>query len=492
MWLCLLGLATALQMGSVKQNTMLPFPVTVDSTVVATQVSLDSNWRWIHTAEGYTNCFAGNDWVADLCPNAQQCSQTCVIDGVPEEDWKTPYGVTVPQPGTLRMQYVTEGLYGPNVGSRVYIVGEKGDRYQGFDLRGKRFSFTIDISRLPCGLNAALYTVEMPLANPYDADLDASFGVNYGDAQCPSGIKYVEGQANLDKKGACSNEYDIWEGNSRSQAIALHPCSVKGVDGCTNTKDCGNGKYRYEGVCDKNGADWNPNRHGWSDLYGAGTEFQVDSSKPFRVHTDFPVDPSSGLITGVERWYEQSGQLIWGGSMNASSIRKQTQSFDEENHFEALGGFQTMSESYGRQHVVVLSIWDDEAVQMRWLDSVYPAGSTKPGAYRGPCSSENNSPSYLRKTFPKAYVEWSDVEVSKLDGTTPSPEPTPEPLAECSGPYGQCSGKTWNGPTCCQDGWTCESTNDWYGQCVPDSSSVTTPTPNRTKNVWVCLQCALQ
>ncbi|KAG1040888.1 hypothetical protein G6F43_012204 [Rhizopus delemar] len=43
--------------------------------------------------------------------------------------------------------------------------------------------------------------------------------------------------------------------------------------------------------------------------------------------------------------------------------------------------------------------------------------------------------------------------------------------AECSKLYGQCGGKNWNGPTCCESGSTCKVSNDYYSQCLPSGSS---------------------
>ncbi|KAF9464940.1 glycoside hydrolase [Collybia nuda] len=41
-----------------------------------------------------------------------------------------------------------------------------------------------------------------------------------------------------------------------------------------------------------------------------------------------------------------------------------------------------------------------------------------------------------------------------------------------SGPYGQCGGQAWTGPTICQPGWLCTPFNARYSQCLPASSTV--------------------
>jgi cellulose 1,4-beta-cellobiosidase len=45
------------------------------------------------------------------------------------------------------------------VGSRTYLLD--GDNYMMFRLKNREFSVDVDVSNLPCGLNGALYFVEM-------------------------------------------------------------------------------------------------------------------------------------------------------------------------------------------------------------------------------------------------------------------------------------------------------------------------------------------
>ena len=90
----------------------------------------------------------------------------------------------------------------------------EGESYKKFKLAGKEFRFTVDASRLPCGLNAAVYFVEIPdppkLSNNVAA---APYGLGYGDAQSPSDIKFVSGPSgwyvNTNGSALASFEYDI-------------------------------------------------------------------------------------------------------------------------------------------------------------------------------------------------------------------------------------------------------------------------------------------
>ncbi|KAK3309753.1 glycoside hydrolase family 5 protein [Chaetomium strumarium] len=46
-------------------------------------------------------------------------------------------------------------------------------------------------------------------------------------------------------------------------------------------------------------------------------------------------------------------------------------------------------------------------------------------------------------------------------------------VAAQSGPYGQCGGNGYNGPTTCASGYHCVYQNDWYSQCLPGAGSTT-------------------
>ena len=430
---CMIGLFSTsvaqkgLPAGKIKQNVLLPMPMKVDGTQLATSVTLDSNWRWWHNKDGYDNCFAG-DWVQKYCPDPLKCAENCVVEGVPAEDWKRPYGASVAG-NALTLNYVTQGEYGQNVGSRVYLMDPNGKDYQGFDLRNREFSFTVDVSKLPCGLNGALYFVEMPL-NTGRADISSAYGVNYGDAQCPKDIKYIGGWANTNSSGACSNEMDIWEANSMATAFTPHTCSNIGVKACTKADECGDGGSRYKGWCDKDGADYNPYRHGDKTLYGPGPNFRVDTTKAFQVITQFIThnNKDDGDLVRIKRLYSQNGKLIEGGELSDDIIAGYKAKFKETNHFAQLGGMKGMGQSFARKMVLVLSIWDDSSpARMKWLDATYPVGSAEPGAVRGPCPVDSGDPSVLRRQVPDSHVIYSDIQVNRLPTPSPTPSPTLSP-----------------------------------------------------------------
>ena len=67
----------------------------------------------------------------------------------------------------LRLNFLTRGGDAPNVGSRFYMLDQSEQSYEMFKLRAKEFTIDVDVSELPCGINGALYFVEMPANGDY-------------------------------------------------------------------------------------------------------------------------------------------------------------------------------------------------------------------------------------------------------------------------------------------------------------------------------------
>merc|ERR1719230_812675 len=99
-----------------------------------------------------------------------------------------------------------------------------------FNMKNKEFAFDVDVSKLSCGLNGALYFVAMDQdggMSKYPGNkAGAKYGTGYCDAQCPHDIKFINGEANLigrnstsgssgqGKYGSCCTEMDVWEANT--------------------------------------------------------------------------------------------------------------------------------------------------------------------------------------------------------------------------------------------------------------------------------------
>jgi cellulose 1,4-beta-cellobiosidase len=76
-------------------------------------------------------------------------------------------------------------------------MGPGGAGYKMFHLKNREFTFDVDVSNLPCGLNGALYFVEMDqdggLSEYATNKAGAKYGTGYCDSQCPQDVKFING-----------------------------------------------------------------------------------------------------------------------------------------------------------------------------------------------------------------------------------------------------------------------------------------------------------
>jgi cellulose 1,4-beta-cellobiosidase len=470
--LSLITLIAAQRPGTLKRNDLLPLPIKVSGATLNTVTTIDQNWRWVHKKDGYENCF-DNGWNSALCPSPLKCIDNCLLEGVPLDDYVKVYGVGVKDSG-LTLKYVK----GSNVGSRMYLLAPDKKSYYPFNLNNREFRFTVDTSTLPCGTNGAVYFVDIPLDGGLSTTntAGAPFGTGYGDAQGARDLKYVNGLANLNNTGNFAIEFDIWEANSMSNQIAAHPCSIKRTRACNSDTECGPNSF-----CDKPGADLNPYRLGFRDLYGPGK--LVDTKKPFTVVTQFIThnNSDSGVLSKIQRYYVQEGKVIDGGFMTDSTAEKSAADFKDAFRFKELGGLANIGAAFRRGLTLVLSLWDDATANMLWLDSTYPVGSTQKGAARGPCPAGSGVPSETRQKYgDSAYVIYSDIQVQRITApstpapSTPAPStPAPSTPAQCVPLYGQCGGQRWNLTTCCAPA-TCVFSSPYYSQCLVQSGQTYT------------------
>jgi cellulose 1,4-beta-cellobiosidase len=164
------------------------------------KVVVDANWRWLHSTSGSTNCYTGNAWNAALCPDDVTCAANCALDGA---DYSGTYGATT-SGSALTLKFVTTASQ-KNIGSRLYLMKDD-TTYQQFKLLNQEFTFDVDVSNLPCGLNGALYLVSMDadggMARFPTNTAGAKYGTGYCDSQCPRDLKFINGQVGEDKNYA--------------------------------------------------------------------------------------------------------------------------------------------------------------------------------------------------------------------------------------------------------------------------------------------------
>mmetsp|Transcript_57184 Transcript_57184/g.136279 ORF Transcript_57184/g.136279 Transcript_57184/m.136279 type:complete len:483 (-) Transcript_57184:60-1508(-) len=411
-------------------------------------IVLDANWRWLHNGQ-YTNCYKDGDFDSSLCPDPLACAENCHLEGNSEKQYKSTYGITTTDNG-IKMNFVTTDKYGSNFGSRVYML-DSPDMYKVFKLLNREFTLTVDMYYMPCGLNGAVYFVEMD-ADGGKANAEksggnnkagAKYGTGYCDAQCPHDMKFMQGKANvvgwnashtppIGKWGACCAEMDIWEANSKATAYTPHPCSFTGVYVCEGV-DCGDNakEERYDGVCDKDGCDFNSWRLGAREFYGRGKDHDVNTRKKITVVTQFITEGNrdDGDLIDIRRFYVQDGKVIPNSNVSLAGVSGNSvtdkvcadmkSAFGDIDDFTRKGGLKAMGEALDRGMVLVMSLWDDEEANMLWLDSDYPLNKDPsiPGVSRGPCATDTGLPAYLREKYAEARVKYSKIKVGTIGST---------------------------------------------------------------------------
>jgi cellulase len=342
----------------------------------------------------------GNAANATVCPDAETCQENCIMDGIPNyED----YGVFT-EGGVLTMKQLRPD--GSLASPRVYLLSEGEDTYEMLKLTGQELSFDVDVSKLPCGMNGALYLSEMA-EDGGKSELNkggARYGTGYCDAQCFV-TPFINGEPNLKGKGSCCNELDVWEANMPATCIAPHTCGPPGLYQCEG-EEC-----EFEGVCDKWGCTYKPYAMGNPSYYGPGANYTVDTTRPFTVVTQFPAD-EAGVLQEIKRIYVQDGRKIPQAPIKLDNLpagNSMTQELcdatpEQSRKFNELGGLKGMGEAMTRGMVLALSIWWDEGGNMNWLDSP-------------PCSETEGAPSNIVKIQPDPTVVYSNIKWGDIGST---------------------------------------------------------------------------
>ncbi|ETS86175.1 Endoglucanase EG-1 [Pestalotiopsis fici W106-1] len=405
--LALLGLANAqTPVGTEVHPQLTTYRCTVAGgcTEATNYVVLDSLAHWVHQVNSTVGCGDwGNAPNATACPTEEACAANCIQEA--QTDYST-VGVTT-DGASLRMQMIVNNA---SVSPRIYLLDETEEKYEMTKFTGAEFSFDIDATALPCGMNSALYLSEME----DDGGLSelnqggAARGTGYCDAQCYT-TPFINGVGNLDGAGACCNEMDIWEANARATQIAPHPCNESGVYLCSGT-ECAS-----EGVCDKNGCGWNTYRLDQADYYGEGSEFDVDTTKPFTVVTQFPVDETTGKLAAINRLYVQDGVVLKAETVAKEGLPAVDSITDEyctasgASAFDRLGALEAMGDAMTRGMVMAFSIWWSTDGSMVWLD-----GASQ-GA--GPCTDSEDLPENILAVEPEPEVTFSNLKWGEIGST---------------------------------------------------------------------------
>ena len=186
--LALLGLAVAQTPGETPEvhPEIETFKCTVADgcTSQTSYIVLDSDSHWVHQKDDDSkNCGVwGEGADPEVCPDKETCAENCIVEGMGLEDY-TAHGITT-DGSALTLDMFAED--GSQLSPRVYLLAPDDQNYELFQLTPGEFSFDVDISKLPCGMNGALYMSEMA-ADGGLSDLNtggAHYGTGYCDAQC--------------------------------------------------------------------------------------------------------------------------------------------------------------------------------------------------------------------------------------------------------------------------------------------------------------------
>lgn len=194
---------------------------------VSGSVVLEANERaYNHETDGFMSCWIGNEWTSPACTtDGDLCAASCAIEGA---DYRNDHGITTTGAGgALSQRYRTISQFGTFYGSRVFLLGEQ-NKYQTFTLLDNEFAFDVDLSKVECGMNAALQFVGMEadggLARFPGNKAGAKYGTGYCDSSCTRSQKWVAGKGNVEgwepspydeengigALGACCPEFALW------------------------------------------------------------------------------------------------------------------------------------------------------------------------------------------------------------------------------------------------------------------------------------------
>lgn len=372
-----------------------------------TSVVLDYFWREVQDIKTGDSCLTDSFALKNsICPTVEACAKHCALDGANY----TLTGVETSDDSesvTLEMFHHYDGAF-VLTSPQIYILDENTQDYVLFKLLNQEISFDIDMSKSPCGVDAAFYMTGMDASGGRSAlnPAGASYGTGYCDSQCWDGWPFVNGIANVNGSGVCCNEMDLWEGNAKATQLTAHPCNTTGLFACQGN-ECG----WHKGVCDRSGCAWNPYSLGAHSFYGENKT--VDTTRPFRVVTQFHTDDNTeeGELVNIRRLYVQDKRVIQNAAITFgnSTYSSMSDAFCAAafQHFPDRGGLPLMGEALKRGMVAVLGIWSDPGDYNNWLDS----------GQEGPCNKTVGRPSRIKHDYPGTSVTFGSIRWGDIDST---------------------------------------------------------------------------
>mmetsp|Transcript_145301 Transcript_145301/g.404989 ORF Transcript_145301/g.404989 Transcript_145301/m.404989 type:complete len:565 (-) Transcript_145301:93-1787(-) len=325
------------------------------------------------------------------------------------------------------------------------------DGFKVLHLLGKTVSYKLDLSKVGCGCNVALYLIEYPAKD---------WSGNPSKGSCDYSPYYCDANQVC---GQWCPEIDIMEANNHAFQSTPHKCDAPTKEG-------------HYSNCDRNGCAQNTRTMG--NAYGPGGGFTIDTTRPFNVSTAF--NAQGWTLTGMVTTLRQEGRQV------------------VMDHAACDPGYLAQAGSAIQKGMSLrITYWGDTAETMNWMD-VPPCGPEAcEGANGGPGTISHividppeeplvatTTPAPATTAMPLFPVVPTLAPVTTaLAVTTPAPAPAPAqpvPGQVCAKAWTQCGGNGYTGPTCCTSDSHCVRYNDWYSQCVAKPMPAPRPTPPPT------------
>jgi len=202
------------------------------------------------------------------------------------------------------------------------------DNIEEFKLLGKIISYRVDLSKVGCACNLAFYLISMPAVDPQGKPSPGTNRQGQPPYYCDANM--VGGQ--------WCPEIDIMEANNHAFQATLHRCDPP-LD-------------QHYSFCDRGGCEQTTRTK--AHAYGPGSEYNIDTTKPFDVDTEFL--KNDGVLSGMRTTMRQAGrqEVMEHSNCNKAYLAK-------------------LSEAMATGMSLRITYWGGEAQTMAWMD-VPPCG----------------------------------------------------------------------------------------------------------------------
>ena len=200
----------------------------------------------------------------------------------------------------------------------LHPAGEwRNAQYDRLRLLGKSLRWTVDVSNVGCGCNAALYLVDMPQPDE-------------------SGSRYCDIQ--YDDPERCL-EIDLFEGNIKAAAATLHVEAGEASDGKCNQWGCA--------------AAVGKDAEAEGDTYGIRAR-SIDASRPFDMAANFDAEGRMTIFLGQDGVWLRLWDVRSAGNWPETSVPEEASA--------------RVKASLEGGMVLVASLWGSSGDGMAWLD----------------------------------------------------------------------------------------------------------------------------